>query len=321
MSAVGSLGSTAVAVVYDPTAGSGYQMQVNGGVYRSNPTAANDNAIQSFRVAATGEMIVQTLAAAPVHAQGPAADNAPAAGNPVRAGAVHNSTLPTYADGDIASLQTDDRGRLIVISPTLETLVDGLEAATDGLETLIGTTNTTLTTLNGYADGLEALITATNGFVDGLEAKDFSTETTLAAMSAKLPDSKGQKNTAGSLSVTLSSDHGNLPVVIGRLDVVDFMDTPVRVTSSNNIAASGSSPTEVVASLAANVSAIQVFDTTGNYIGIYTGAAASEVLQAVAGPGMDGVIEVAMASGQRVSVRNMANTTISTGSFSINFLG
>lgn len=39
----------------------------------------------------------------------------------------------------------------------------------DGLETLITTTNSLLTTLGGYVDGLEALATALNGYVDGLE--------------------------------------------------------------------------------------------------------------------------------------------------------
>lgn len=107
-----------------------------------------------------------------------------------------------------------------------------------------------------------------------------------------------------------------------NLDVIDFLDTnPVLDTSSTNIPASGGSPLTAVASLAANVKKIRVNDTTGAFIGVYTGAAASEVLQAVVGPGMDGHLEVRMSSGERVSLRNMANSAISVGELCLQFLG
>ncbi len=44
--------------------------------------------------------------------------------------------------------------------------VDGIEAAVDGIETLIGTTNSTLTTIDGRVDGLETLVTSTNTKLD-----------------------------------------------------------------------------------------------------------------------------------------------------------
>lgn len=107
-----------------------------------------------------------------------------------------------------------------------------------------------------------------------------------------------------------------------NLDVVDFLDTnPVLDTGSTNIPASAGSPLTAVASLAANVKKIRVNDTTGKFIGIYTGAAASEVLQAVAGPGIDGDIEVKMNSGERVSLRHMSNVAISSGELLIQFYG
>lgn len=43
---------------------------------------------------------------------GPAADNAAASGNPVRAAGKYNSSLQTYADGDVADMQTDVNGNL-----------------------------------------------------------------------------------------------------------------------------------------------------------------------------------------------------------------
>lgn len=105
------------------------------------------------------------------------------------------------------------------------------------------------------------------------------------------------------------------------LDVVDFLDTPLLDASSTNIPASASSPTQFVASLAAAVKKIKVNDTTGKFIGVYTGAALSEVLQAIIGPGEDGFIDVQMAAGDRVSLRNMENSAINVGMLSINFIG
>lgn len=45
-------------------------------------------------------------------AQGTAADNAAAIGNPVRGGAKYNSSTQTYADGDVADFQADVNGNL-----------------------------------------------------------------------------------------------------------------------------------------------------------------------------------------------------------------
>lgn len=105
------------------------------------------------------------------------------------------------------------------------------------------------------------------------------------------------------------------------LDVVDQIDTtPLLDTSVTNIPASASLPLEIVASTAADVKKIISVEDIGEYIGIYTGAAASEVLKAVLPLG-GGELELNIASGTRVSLRAMENTAISTGKIAINFLG
>lgn len=134
-------------------------------------------------------------------------------------------------------------------------------------------------------------------------------------------------NAAGASAVNIQ-DGGNSITVDGtvavtRLDVVDFIDgaNSVLDTSSTNIPGSGGSPVTLVASLAANVKAIQIMDTTGGFVGIYTGAAAAEVLQAIYGPGSDSTIEVAMSSGERVSAKRLDSVTaLSSGVLAINFL-
>jgi hypothetical protein len=110
-------------------------------------------------------------------------------------------------------------------------------------------------------------------------------------------------------------------VVIAGLDVVDLFDTPLLDTSGTNIPGSASNPVQVVASLAAAVKAVDIMDTTGGWIGLYTGAALSEVLKMVIGPGMDRTVEVALPAATRISLKSLTATAISSGEVSINFIG
>ncbi len=111
-------------------------------------------------------------------------------------------------------------------------------------------------------------------------------------------------------------------VNVNQLTVVDQIDTtPLLAGSSIN--GSGGAFVAAVATLAATVKAIQCLDTTGKFIGIYVGAPASEVLQAIIPPGADGaILPLSIASGARVSLRSM-ETAGGTASdfFAINFLG
>jgi hypothetical protein len=67
--------------------------------------------------------------------------------------------------------------------------VDGIEAAVDGIEALLGTTNSSLATIDGRVDTLESLIGTTNstlttidGRVDGVEASLSSIDTKLTQL-------------------------------------------------------------------------------------------------------------------------------------------
>jgi hypothetical protein len=105
------------------------------------------------------------------------------------------------------------------------------------------------------------------------------------------------------------------------LDVVDQIDTtPLLDTSSTNIPASASLPLEIVASSASDIKKLISVEDIGSFIGIYTGAASSEVLKAVLPLG-GGEVELSISSGTRISLRAMENTAISLGSIALNFLG
>jgi hypothetical protein len=111
-------------------------------------------------------------------------------------------------------------------------------------------------------------------------------------------------------------------VDVNTLSVVDLLDAGILDTSSTNIAGSASNPTQVVASTAAATKKLQLLDTTGAFIGVYTGAALSEVLQFVMGPGSDQTIEHSIPAGTRISLKRLDSTTaISSGIVAINFIG
>lgn len=62
------------------------------------------------------------------------------------------------------------------------TALTSVQTYVDGLEALIGATNTAIATLQGYTDGLEALITTSNGFTDGLETLITATNSALTTL-------------------------------------------------------------------------------------------------------------------------------------------
>lgn len=104
------------------------------------------------------------------------------------------------------------------------------------------------------------------------------------------------------------------------LDVVDQLDSTLVDTSSTNIPGNASLPVEVVASLASDVKKIIVVEDIGEYYGVFTGPASSEVLKAVVPLG-GGEVECEIASGTRISLRSLTTSAINSGSVAINFLG
>lgn len=225
-----------------------------------------------------------------------------------------------------------------------------LAAAAVSLASIAAEDFATQTTLDALLTAFNAEDFATQTTLDALltafNAEDFATETTLAVIAGaiKNEDAVASSGEAGipALAVrqdTLASanadgDYGHLKTdSLGRvyvnfkdslLSVVDFIDTspgPVIDTSSDNIPASASSPLTIVASLAGAVKKIRVADTTGEFIGLYSDPAGTPVLEAIINPGMDGEMEIRLAAGTALGLRNMANAAISVGQVSIQFLG
>jgi hypothetical protein len=151
----------------------------------------------------------------PISVAGTVASGAADSGNPVKAGGVYNSAAPTFTNGQRGDLQLDASGRLQTLATQSGNWdirnITGTVSLPTGAATsaLQGTGNTSLASIDGK------IVTCNTGAVvissSALPA-GAATESTLSAMSGKLPATLGQKAMAASMSVALSSDQSAIPV-------------------------------------------------------------------------------------------------------------
>jgi hypothetical protein len=141
-------------------------------------------------------------------------------------------------------------------------------------------------------------------------------------MSLAVRNDAGTALAANGEYIPFSTDStGALRTVEKALSTVDFFDTPLLDASSTNIPGSAANSLQVIASLASAVRKIQVFDTTGEFFGIFTGAVSSPTLVAVVGPGSNETVDASIAAGTIISLRSLTTTAISSGNVTMNFMG
>lgn len=104
---------------------------------------------------------------------------------------------------------------------------------------------------------------------------------------------------------------------------IAFFDPPqVLDTGVTSIPGSGSSPLQVVADLGFKAAfAIDYIDTTGDYIGVYTGTSGHEVLKCIIGNGLSERAWIVLAAHSRISLRSMSVTAITSGKLMCMFMG
>ena len=193
---------------------------------------------------------------------------------------------------------------------------DNLTPAPVGTDTFEILRPTSLTVTSGgeiiasaASDPIEFNLDTGGGAVATTVLEDTGTPTDSRPLPVKLLNGSGDE--AGTSTDPLITD--------ALLDVIDVLDTPLGDASTIN--GSAGAFVEFVASTAAATKAIQISDTGGIFMGVYTGPAASEVLAAQFGPGSDQTIPVIIVSGTRISMRALETTGPSTGFITINFLG
>lgn len=113
-----------------------------------------------------------------------------------------------------------------------------------------------------------------------------------------------------------------------RVNVVDTVSSLTALDSvgayfivGTSIQGNAGSFFEVTPSLSKLVQRIQIYDTTGVFVGVYVGADGLETLEFITGPGTDQAIDVEIPAGSRISLRAMEATSPVAGSYAINLLG
>lgn len=102
-----------------------------------------------------------------------------------------------------------------------------------------------------------------------------------------------------------------------------FIDPPhILDASVTNIPGAGDPPLQVVADSGLKAAyAIDFTDTTGDYIGVFTGTVGNEVLKTIIGGGLVASANVVIPHNSRVSLRSMTAAAITFGKLTINFMG
>lgn len=139
-----------------------------------------------------------------------------------------NTLVPaqgTAADGMLVNLGANNDVTVAGVSTAANqaTVIAGLtsiDGHVDGIEALIGTTNSTLTTIDGRVDGIETLIGTSNttlaaidGHVDGIEALIGTTNTTLTTIDGRVD---GIETLIGTTNTTLTT-------IDGRVDGIEAL--------------------------------------------------------------------------------------------------
>ena len=110
---------------------------------------------------------------------------------------------------------------------------------------------------------------------------------------------------------------GEVVEMLKQYNVVDFLDTPLLDASTIN--KDGVTYTTVVASLAADIKAVQIYDTAGINLGWYD---AANTLLFVSGPGTNETTQVEIAAGTAIKVKALAASANDfSGNYTVNFLG
>lgn len=109
----------------------------------------------------------------------------------------------------------------------------------------------------------------------------------------------------------------------GSLFPIFFIDSPeILDCSVTNIPGSGGSFLQVVSDSGVRAAhGVQFIDTTGDWIGVYTGIGGQEVLRCIIGGGLVNATPVVIGHNSRVSLRSMTSSAITNGKITIAFLG
>ena len=147
------------------------------------------------------------------------------------------------------------------------------------------------------------------------EAKQDSAITELQSILAKIIAAPATEAKQDTIITSLS----NLEDTTKVLDTF-LARSPIDFSSSNLPAVGDTTGLELVASTTTRLRKIQSIDDAGVFIGLYSGAPSSLVLEAIL-PIAGGVVEVDIPSGTRLSIKHLEASVVSVGKFAANLIG
>lgn len=228
-----------------------------------------------------------------------------------------------------------DSGSITAVQPVgtnLHTVVDNFPVTqpVSGTVTVIQPTGTNLHAVvdSGSITAVQATGTNLHAVIDnfpvtqpvsGTVTANIGTSGALAldasvtALSAKF-NSLGQKAMAASAPVVIASDQSAIPVTLSqtqhaKVNIIRNDYTGTAVTTAAYV--------QLVASTAADIYYLDIFDSSGQTLVFAVGAAASEVNQFNIYPGGNGHLDLFIPSGSRLSVKAVS-ATASVGELDIN---
>jgi hypothetical protein len=179
-------------------------------------------------------------------------------------------------------------------------------------ETTLGVTNTRVGDVTETAPVTDTASSGLNGRLQRIAQR-------LTSLIALLPSAIGIQNTAGSLSVTLSSDHASVPVTV-TVTNAPLAHTQLNFATTN---VDDTAYVQLLATIGATASKkAQIFMSSGEPLFLAFGAAAAEVDELIVIPGGNGFIDLDIPANTRLSLKAVnAATTVNTGVIIINLMG
>jgi ribosomal protein L7/L12 len=141
------------------------------------------------------------------------------------------------------------------------------------------------------------------------EAKQDVMEVSLDAILAKIiaaPATEAKQD-------TIITNLGTLITNTALTEVVETV-SPIDISVNNIPALGDATGLQLVASTASDIKRIQTVEDVGEYLGLYSGAPSSLVLEAIL-PIAGGEVEVSIPAGTRLSIKHLKASAISTSTF------
>lgn len=279
-------------------------------------TVAGDTTSLDNKTPALGSAL--TAASVPVNIASDQTVPVSASSLPLPTGAATESTLSTVA-GDTTSLDS----KLPSQGAALTAASLPVNIASD--QTVpVSASSLPLPTGAATESTLSDILNDTNG----IESNSISIASNTSNSASSLSSIDGKITAVNTGDVTVSSSAlptgaataANQSTIISELQgigsktPVDFLDSGVVDSNSSNITTAGLT---VVASLAANVSELEIVEDIGEFMALTDGSDTVLAYLPLGG----GRVKVSISSGTALKLRSLTGSAISLGSIAINFLG